>query len=155
MLAYAFNEYTQGEYINHPKLHASADRIAWDLDQSYNGVTSFLPVMKSDITLSYKGKTLIIDTKFYGRMTQQNFDKHTIHSGNLYQIFTYVKNKDKEMSGNVQGALLYAKTEERITPDLDAKFGANKIMVKTLDLNCDFSKIKSQLDELALSIYSV
>jgi 5-methylcytosine-specific restriction enzyme subunit McrC len=59
------------------------------------------------------------------------------------------------MSGNVQGALLYAKTEERITPDLDAKFGANKIMVKTLDLNCDFSKIKSQLDELALSIYSV
>ena len=36
-------------------------------------------------------------TKYYGKMMQEQFDKQTIHSGNLYQIFTYVKNMDKDI----------------------------------------------------------
>ena len=38
--------------------------------------------------------------------------------------------------------LLYAKTDEEITPNREG----NKIAVRTLDLNQDFSKIKKQLD---------
>lgn len=48
------------------------------------------------------------------------FDKHTLHSGNLYQIFTYVKNKEYEMrekDHTVSGMLLYAKTDEEIYPN--------------------------------------
>ena len=40
---------------------------------------------------------------------------HTIHFGNLYQVFTYVKNKEAEFKGEactVSGILLYAKTDE-------------------------------------------
>ena len=110
--------------------------------------------MKTDISLSYKGKYFIIDTKFYGRMTQQNFDKNTRHSGNLYQIFTYVKSKDLNSTGNVSGLLLYAKTEESIVPDMDAMFGRKRISVKTLDLNTDFVEIKAQLDSIASFLYS-
>ena len=82
-------------------------------------------------------------------MMQEQFDKQTIHSGNLYQIFTYVKNLDKDNAGNVSGMLLYARTQEEIAPDLDATFGKNRIMVRTLDLNCDFSGIRGQLDRIA------
>ena len=108
--------------------------------------------MKTDITLHKGDRTLIIDTKYYGKMMQEQFDKQTIHSGNLYQIFTYVKNLDKDNTGNVSGILLYARTQEEIAPDLDATFGKNRIMVRTLDLNCDFATIRSQLDGIAMII---
>ena len=55
----------------------------------------------------YQGNTvLIIDAKYYSHTTQTQFDNHTIHSNNLYQIFTYVKNRDydfKEEEHKVSG----------------------------------------------------
>ena len=70
-----------------------------------------------------------------------------IHSANMYQIFTYVKNLDVEDTGKVSGLLLYAKTDEEITPDLSASFGKNRIHVRTLDLNQEFSGMTRQLEE--------
>ncbi|MFT5873189.1 MAG: 5-methylcytosine-specific restriction enzyme subunit McrC [Clostridium sp.] len=83
-------------------------------------------------------------------------DKRTLHSNNLYQIFTYVKNRDiyvkKELgnnAGDVAGMLLYAKTDEDITPDCDFQMSGNKISIKTLDLNLPFDEIAEQLDKIA------
>jgi 5-methylcytosine-specific restriction enzyme subunit McrC len=45
--------------------------------------------------------------------------------------------------------LLYAKTDEEIVPDNDYMMGGNRISVKTLNLNADFSEISSQLNRLA------
>ncbi len=93
----------------HPKLNAKASYISWDLSE---GVSSLnLPVMKSDVTLTYGDETLIIDTKYYGKTMQTHsmFDSTSIISSNLYQIYTYVKNKDVDNSGNVSGLVLYAK----------------------------------------------
>lgn len=134
--------------IHHKELHANADQIAWDIDLTQPAVIQFLPAMQTDITLQKEGKVLIIDTKYYSQMMQQQFDKQSIHSGNLYQIFTYVKNKDVSGSGDVSGMLLYARTEESVAPDMDAVFGKNRIVVKTLDLNCEFPMIRKQLDEI-------
>lgn len=138
--------YYQKEYPQHS---ARASYIAWNVD---DGILDFLPTMKSDITLTNGSKTLIIDTKYYSRSMQTNtlYNNTTVISGNLYQIFTYVKNKDKLASGNVSGVLLYAKTDEEITPNKDYLIGGNKIGVKTLDLSGDFSEIKEQLDELPI-----
>lgn len=81
-------------------------------------------------------------------MMQKQFEKFSIHSGNLYQIFTYVKNKDTNNEGKVSGMLLYAKTEEEVAPDMDAIFSGNRIMVKTIDLNLPFDIIKDQLNKI-------
>lgn len=132
-----------------PKLNAKASMIEWDIEA---GSLEYLPNMKSDITLSYGDKTLIIDTKFYSRTMQTHFDKPSIISSNLYQIFTYVKNKDKENTGNVSGMLLYAKTNENITPDNDYVMSGNKISVKTLDLNQDWQGITTKLNSIAQDI---
>ena len=126
------------------------DQIAWDITDRETAAIDFLPTMKTDITLHKGNRTLIIDTKYYGHMMQEQFDKQTIHSGNLYQIFTYVKNLDKDNTGNVSGMLLYARTQESIAPDLDATFGKNRIMVRTLDLNLEFEGIRRQLDSIAI-----
>lgn len=42
--------------------------------------------------------------------------------------------------------LLYAKTDEQIQPDGDYQMSENRISVKTLDLNRDFSEIAEQLN---------
>ena len=71
------------------------------------------------------------------------------HSPNIYQIFTYVKNKEVELKDKdhvVSGMLLYAGTDEYIQTDVSYMMSGNKITIKTLDLNQDFNLIKEQLD---------
>lgn len=128
-----------------PQVSVSASQIPWDLD---DGFGNLLPVMQSDIMLKYKDRIHIIDTKYYAKTMQNHFNTNTFHSGNLYQIYTYVKNTDKNHTGNVSGMLLYAKTEEQITPNSDFWMGGNQISVKTLDLNEPFSTISSQLNHI-------
>jgi len=111
-----------------------------------------LPRMRSDIMIEYQGKVLIIDAKYYDSAMQKNsrYGNQTIHSHNLYQIFTYVKNKDVSNSGSVSGMLLYANTDGE-NPDKDYQMSGNKISVKTLDLNCDFEEVKKQLNSFVES----
>lgn len=132
----------------HPEIRASASQIPWDTDDDYR---EMLPVMQSDIMLKKGKKTLVIDAKYYSHTMQKQYDVNTLHSGNLYQIFTYVKNLDTERSGNVSGMLLYAKTDEVVLPNNEYKMGGNAISVKTLDLDCDFHEIKAQLDDIVCS----
>ena len=129
---------------------ARAAEVKWDLaEDTAENMIRFLPVMQTDIFLRYQDQILIIDTKYYGKTMQTQYEKATLHSGNLYQIFTYVKNQDTTGTGKVSGMLLYAKTNEAITPDCSFVMGRNKISVKTLDLNQEFSLITAQLDRIA------
>lgn len=129
---------------------ARAAQVKWNLDEDTDDtMIRFLPVMQTDIFLRHGVNTLIIDTKYYGKTMQQQYDRHTLHSNNLYQIFAYVKNHDRDQTGNVSGMLLYAKTQESITPDCIFHIGGNQISVKTLDLNLPFASIAAQLDKIA------
>ena len=134
----------------HSYLNPSSPQIEWQLD---NDFTDMLPRMQTDITLEYENKILIIDAKYYSKSTQSYYDKKTIHSHNLYQIFTYVKNKDIQTKDEVSGMLLYARADEEL--DHDYLMSGNKISVKTLDLNQDFDTIKDQLDNIVESYLKV
>ena len=139
-------EYYRKEY---PQITANASQIPWQLDDN---MSAMLPVMQTDIMLSHGEKTLIIDAKYYAHSTQIQYDKHTLHSGNMYQIFTYVKNKETELADKpheVSGMLLYAKTDEDVYPENEYRMSGNRIEVRTLNLDGDFSKIKAQLDGIA------
>ena len=133
----------------HPEILANASQIPWQLDDDMNAM---LPVMQTDITLSKDEKTLIIDAKYYSNTMQTQYDVHTLHSGNLYQIFTYVKNKESQLSSQpheVSGMLLYARTDEAILPNNTYRMSGNRISVRTLDLDCNFEEIAAQLDAIA------
>lgn len=60
-----------------------------------------LPTMQSDILLSDGTRTLIIDAKYYSQNVQRRFDRETVRSANLYQIFTYAENRAARHPGNV------------------------------------------------------
>lgn len=134
----------------HPEIKASASQIPWDTDDGYK---EMLPVMQSDIVLKQGDKTLVIDAKYYAHTTQKHYDVYTLHSNNLYQIYTYIKNLDTGNTGNVSGMLLYAKTDEMVLPNNNYKMGGNSLWVKTLDMDCDFPKIRGQLDSIVHSCF--
>lgn len=153
---------------HYPHISPASVSLKWPVE---NGYDELLPKMRTDVTLKNDNKVLIIDAKYYERSTQVFYDKHTVHSANLYQIFTYVKSKEFEMrteaheahevSGmqkmpyEVSGMLLYAKTDDTHQPDPKEPYlmSGNKIMVRTLDLNCDFDQVKKQLDDIIKELF--
>lgn len=138
----------------HPEIQASAPHIAWALD---DGFDDMLPTMRSDVTLRRGDTVLIIDAKYYAHATQERFGTRSLHSGNLYQIFTYVKNMEAAHSGEahrVSGMLLYAKTDEEVYPDGVYQMSGNAITVRTLDLNRPFQEIRAQLDGIVEAHFS-
>lgn len=138
-------EYYRKEF---PDLSVSASQIPWILDE---GDGELLPIMQTDIMLKQGNKVLIIDAKYYSHTMQSQYDRYTVHSNNLYQIFTYVKNKEAELANvthEVAGMLLYAGTDETIQPNSSYQMSGNRISVRTLDLNCEFSEIASQMNSI-------
>lgn len=139
----------------HKEILANAIQIDWALD---DGESKYmLPIMQTDITLQTKDlrKTLIIDAKYYSKNTQMQYDKHTIHSHNLYQVFTYVKNLEARYSSDriISGMLLYAKTDDPFQPDGQFHMTGNEITVRTLDLNRNFSEIRKDLDTICDKLF--
>ena len=136
---------------HHPELRANPDQVQWNLDDDND---MWLPNMITDITLKSKdGRVLILDAKYYGQQMQSNFDVQTYRNGNLYQIFTYVKNYDKHHTGKVSGMLLYAKTSEEFQPVNSFLMGGNKISVDYLDLNLPFKEIAGQLEKIVQEFF--
>lgn len=133
---------------HYPDLKVTAPYIQWateDFDKS------FLPEMHTDIQIQRGNNVVIIDTKYYAHITKKRYDKNLLHSNNLYQIFTYVKNRDYEfcnVNHNVSGVLLYAATDEDIQPNVKCNIHGNIISVRTLNLNLPFKEISCQLDRI-------
>ena len=140
-------EYYRKEF---PYISADASQISWQLD---DGFSDMLPIMQTDIMLNYEERVLIIDAKYYSHSLQSQYDRMTAYSSNLYQIFTYVKNKEEAMRNKahekVAGMLLYAQTEEEGGFEKNYSMSGNPISIKTLDLSRDFDSIRTQLDGIA------
>ncbi len=132
-----------------------AAQVEWNLTGAHDEQSlRLLPAMKTDVYLRQGEKILIIDAKYYGQIMQRNFDKASLRSAHLYQIYAYVSNADRQHTGNVSGLLVYAKTQEELLPDCMYNMGGSRIGAVTLDLSRDFSKIAEQLDAIAARFFA-
>ena len=135
---------------HHRELNARPALVEWNTENKV-----FLPTMKTDITLIGPERALIIDAKYpyKGGILHSNTKYEDaglkLSSGNMYQIYTYVKNKDKEHSGKVSGMLLYARTNEETIPDEEYEIDGNTFYVRTLDLSSRFEEIAENLHKIA------
>ena len=132
----------------HHEFSAKAESVKWSSEDAEQ--LDFLGEMDTDITLRFpNGQVLIIDAKYYSHSLAEHYGKLRFHQNNIYQIHTYVSEMDKAHTGKVSGMLLYARTNEPIAPDRGPfKMLENRYWVKSLNLNCDFKDIKSQLDSI-------
>jgi 5-methylcytosine-specific restriction enzyme subunit McrC len=133
---------------HHPATKAKAAQISWNIVEEDTD-TSVLPIMQSDVLLTLGARTLIIDTKYYSKIMQEQYGKETLRNSHLYQIRTYVEEYDRDHLHNVDGMLLYAKTKDADFEDAQIRHrDGYTLYIRTLDLNKDFADIKKRLDSI-------
>ena len=131
---------------HHPETKAKAIPIRWNVIEEATDM-SVLPIMKTDILLSCGERTLIIDTKYYTKIMHEHFGKEKLRGDHFYQIYTYVTQYDRDHHYNVDGMLLYAKTQKDIVDDYKFPLlDGYSIYIRTLDLNTNFETIKKRLE---------
>lgn len=150
-MSFLYEKFLLGYFKKHYHyLSPKSEEVPWSIDKSKsdNGI---IPRMQTDIVLHGKIRTLIIDAKYYGKALTNHFGKKSIHTHNLYQIESYIFNKDIDHSGKIDGMLLYAQPDNE-NQKLDHKMVFNQgnvIYFKTLDLNQKFEEIESDLHSIA------
>ena len=131
---------------HHPELKACATQIGWNVVEETTDV-AILPIMQTDILLTIGERTLIVDTKYYTKIMQEQYGKETLRNSHLYQIRTDIDEYDRNHSHKVDGMLLYAKTKEDDFEDAQITLrDGYTIYIRTLNLNADFEAIKRRLD---------
>jgi 5-methylcytosine-specific restriction enzyme subunit McrC len=97
-------------------------------------------------------QTCFIDTKFYTKTVGEYFNKTSLHSNNLYQIFSYlIQQEDGTLkSQNAIGILLYPTIEEEL--NLNYMYHNHKIAIRTVNLNVHWTEIHSRLIEIMENI---
>ena len=127
----------------------SAPKIDWfGADRSESDVRH-LPGMQTDIVLRSAGRTVIVDTKFYKNPLDRRWEGRRVHSGNLYQIFSYVTNwraGTVEEGPEAEGWLLYAAVEGGF--DYRFELMGKRIRACSVDLGQGWRGIERELKEL-------
>ncbi|MDT5061150.1 MAG: 5-methylcytosine-specific restriction enzyme subunit McrC [Acidobacteriota bacterium] len=140
-----FQEFVYNFYkLEQKEFKVAAPRIYWQAASETTEALEYLPVMQTDVCLTSHDRKIILDCKYYRETLQHGQYKRTIYSGHLYQIFSYVKNKESDEGWeNCEGILLYPAVNQRL--DLSYNLQGHLIRVKTIDLNQDWQKIKGDM----------
>lgn len=142
-MAYIFENFVRNFYKKHlDDCSVVREDIRWDVKGDN---LSFLPLMKTDITIKEKDRVTIMDTKYYRNSLAKNMESEKFHSNNLYQIFSYVKNA--EAKGDIyktsRGMLLYPEVDKPL--DESYEIQGHTIKVCTVNLNDDWKCIHNRL----------
>jgi len=123
-------------------------KVTWDETHETAAAATVLPEMRTDITLESPARKIIIDCKYTARaLDGGRHDGRKLLSGNLYQIFAYVKNQSR-VSGwqNCEGLLLYPTVSEEFRHPYD--MDGNRIIAATVNLASPWEKIHERLLKL-------
>ena len=101
--------------------------------------------MVSFITIQYFIKKYLIDAKYYKKSLVENYGSKKLISGNLYQIFSYLKNNESKSKKDEfsTGILLYPRVDK--TLDLEYSMDKHNINIYTVNLNSKWNEISKRL----------
>ncbi len=147
-MAHLFENFLFNFYKTHRSdLSIKKERIYWKATSASDPELRFLPTMETDISVRNvkTGKTLIIDAKFYRETFQKYYDRETIHSGNLYQLYAYLKNLEARggMDGHASGMLLYPVVERSVRQTY--QLPGHSIQICTVNLAANWKEIHQEL----------
>ena len=145
-MAYLFENFVYRFYkIEAPHLKAKRDHIRWNFHADNPANEQYLPLMKTDITLSGASPKIIIDTKYSQDTMRESYDKETVKSENLYQLFSYLLNQEDGSveTAKAKGILLYPTIDQEY--NLHYRYREHEIQIKTVNLNTHWSEIEKRL----------
>lgn len=142
-MAYLFENFVRNFYKKELKSSkVYRENIKWALTGEN---LEYIPKMETDISIEFPNKKIIMDTKYYKNALNKNFGKDKLISGNLYQLFAYLKNNESKSfkDKNSDGILLYP----RVNNDLDLRYNIENHVIKicTVNLNMKWNNIKERL----------
>jgi len=144
--SFVFNFYR----VERPDLDIRKERIYWEASSASDPEFRYLPTMETDISVRDKPhtKTLIIDTKFYKETFSKRFDREKIHSANLYQLVTYLRNLQYHggPDAKAKGMLLYPVVEKPIR--LEYTLDEHDVKLCTINLAAEWQEIRAELHSL-------
>jgi 5-methylcytosine-specific restriction enzyme subunit McrC len=151
-MARVFEGFVRNFYRAEQSYFASvkAETMEWDACGDKAAI-SYLPQMRTDISLSNDSAVKIVDTKFYSKVFDERFGAQKIKSGNLYQLISYLRARSKRDDKQVSGILLYPDVGVQV--DLSYKIEGFPVTVATVDLAADWDSVRARLIEILVRSY--
>jgi 5-methylcytosine-specific restriction enzyme subunit McrC len=124
--------------------------IQWPIQAKTPGIDNILPSMRTDIILENPAQAsrIIIDTKFNSILTTGWYREHSLRSGYLYQIYTYLRSQEDPtdpLSLNSTGLLLHPSVGEAVNESVTIQ--GHEMRFGTVDLCAGTEEIRRQLFE--------
>lgn len=131
----------------------SRKKVPWDLDPETSSDPAWLPEMQTDVMLTNPTQRIVIETKYYATPYQSRHGGKKLISGHLYQLLTYIGQLPAIDGPEPTGVLLYASAGERQC--LQYRLGRHRILVRSLDLDRDWSAIHRDLMGLTAELAGI
>ena len=127
--------------------------IQWPASDPTPGLHAIMPKMITDIVLECRehgtpitGQRIVIDTKFTSIVGRSQFGKQTLKSGNIYQLYAYLRSQEQpgdSISRHATGVLLYPSLG--VDYNESAIIQGHRVTFATVDLAADSQTIRGQL----------
>lgn len=148
------NYYDYYKDVLHIK-NVSPSKYEWNLEPILNAKNEYLPKMRTDIEVNSSDQYLIIDAKCYENSLLEYYGKKIFHSGNLYQVKSYLdvyKIKNPESNKRLRGILIYPFNHKstlnagtNIFYDKDEDY---TLEIYTIDFKNDWDKVCEDLNSI-------
>lgn len=112
-MAGLFEEFVRNFYRNETSYKVSAMKLKWQGVEVEEPTRGFIPEMRTDVTLESPCRKIILGCKFYKDAFKGQHEPK-FSSSNLYQLYSYLKNKEHEIGWErCEGVLLYPTTSTK------------------------------------------
>jgi 5-methylcytosine-specific restriction enzyme subunit McrC len=125
-----------------------SDSLWWQDTYFEKGIDDYLPIMKTDVSLSNIYSKLVIECKFYESALQSRKIsgkdlKETFISNHLYQLFAYLKNLEIKDNKAISGLILYPENGKKISSEYSMH--GHKVSIKTINLDSSPQEINDEM----------
>lgn len=127
-----------------PGYSVASEIMPWLAETEEDADLAYLPVMKTDITLRSRDRTIVADAKYYKEVLAGGRYDPKVRSDHLYQLSTYLAHtREREPERDVLGLLIYP----AIGPSLRLSYRllGLPVTIATVDLSAEWPAIHDEL----------
>lgn len=142
-MPYLFESFLRNFYKRNSSFRTvKSENINWN-SQELDDNTIRLPQMQTDISLISDDRKIIMDAKFYKNALSTHYDKDSIRSGHLYQLFAYLKNEKSPSHFKTEGILIYPNVTQVLSEHY--MIDNHKVSIVTINLAQPWHNIEQDL----------
>lgn len=143
-----FEHFVRNFYtLEQNRYRVSRAQVSWYETGNTEAAQVMLPRMLTDVTMESEDRKIILDCKYYREAFQAYHSVRKFRSENLYQLFTYLKNKETATGwGSCEGILLYPTITETFRHSVELH--GHPITIASVNLNQNWQNIREELLDL-------